>query len=53
MALNELYGLGYGFSDHEPEALARVTRADVQRVAQTSLQHPTIVITTPDPALSD
>ena len=53
MALNELYGLGYDFSDHEPAALARVTKADVQRVAQTYLQHPTMVITTPDPALSN
>ena len=53
MALNELYGLGYDFSDHEPEFLARVTKADVQRVAQTYLQHPTIVITTPEPALSN
>jgi zinc protease len=53
MALNELYGLGYDFSDHEAAALARVTKADVQRVAQTYLQHPTMVITTPDPALSN
>jgi len=49
MALNELYGLGYDFSDHEREHLAKVTKADVQRVAQTYLQHPTIVITTPSP----
>jgi zinc protease len=49
MALNELYGLGYDFSDQEAEHIAKVTRADVQRVAQTYLHHPTIVITTPGP----
>ena len=49
MALNELYGLGYDFSDREPEYLVKVTKADVQRVAQTYLHHPTIVITTPEP----
>ena len=49
MALNELYGLGYDLSDREPAYLARVTKADVQRVAQTYLQPPTIVITMPEP----
>lgn len=49
LALNELYGLGYNFSDREAEHLARVTKAEVQRVAQRYLQHPTIVITTPEP----
>jgi zinc protease len=49
MALNELYGLGYDFSDHEAEQIAKVTKADVQRVAQIYLHHPTIVITTPSP----
>ena len=49
MALNELYGLGYAFSDHEAEQIAKVTKADVQRVAQTYLHHPTIMITTPRP----
>jgi zinc protease len=49
MALNELYGLGYDFSDHEAEQIAKVTKADVQRVAQLYLQHPAIVITTPSP----
>jgi zinc protease len=49
MALNELYGLGYDFSDHEQAHLAKVTKADVQRVAQTYLHHPTIVVTTPGP----
>ena len=49
MALNELYGLGYDFSEHEAEQIAKVTKADVQRVAQTYLHHPTIVITTPSP----
>jgi zinc protease len=49
MALNELYGLGYDFSDREQAYLAKVTKADVQRVAQTYLHHPTIVITTPEP----
>lgn len=47
-ALNELYGLGYDFSEREPARLARVTRADVQRVARAYLHHPTIVITTPN-----
>ena len=49
MALNELYGLGYDFSDHEAEQIAKVTKADVQRVAQLYLHHPAIVITTPSP----
>jgi predicted Zn-dependent peptidase len=49
MALNELYGLGYDFSDHEAERIAKVTNADIQRVARTYLHHPTIVITTPTP----
>ena len=49
MALNELYGLGYDFSDHEAEQIAKVTKADVQRVAQMYLHHPAIVITTPSP----
>jgi zinc protease len=49
MALNELYGLGYDFSEHEAEQIAKVTKADVQRVALTYLHHPTIVITTPSP----
>ena len=47
--LNELYGLGYDFSAGEVERLQQVTKADVQRVAQRYLQHPTIVITTPTP----
>jgi zinc protease len=45
--LNELYGLGYDFSAREVERLQQVTKADVHRVAQRYLQHPTIVITTP------
>jgi zinc protease len=49
MALNELYGLGYDFSEHEAERIAKVTKVDVQRVALTYLHHPTIVITTPSP----
>jgi zinc protease len=47
-ALNELYGLGYDFSEREIAQLDQVTRADVQRVAQIYLHHPTIVITTPN-----
>jgi zinc protease len=47
-ALNELYGLGYDFSEREMARIAQVTRADVQRVAQTYLHHPTVVITTPN-----
>jgi zinc protease len=46
-ALNELYGLGYDFSAREKALLDKVTKTDVQRVAQAYLQHPTIVITTP------
>ncbi len=48
-AINELYGLGYDFSAQEAQRLAQVTKAEVQRVAQTYLNHPTIVITTPSP----
>ncbi len=48
-ALDELYGLGYRFSSQEAEHLAKVTKADVQRVANAYLNHPTIVITTPSP----
>ncbi len=48
--LNELYGLGYDFHTQEVARLAQVTKADVQRVAQTYLRYPTIAITTPTPA---
>jgi zinc protease len=48
-ALNELYGLGYNFSADDVARIEQVTKADVQRVAQTYLHHPTIVITTPAP----
>lgn len=47
-ALNELYGLGYDFSQHDQQRLNAVTKAEVQRVAQKYLNHPTIVITTPN-----
>ena len=50
LAIHELYGLGYDFSAQEPQRLRQVSKADVQRVAQTYLTHPTIVITTPNPA---
>ncbi len=46
-ALDELYGLGIDFRAQEAEQLANVTKADVQRVANAYLNHPTIVITTP------
>lgn len=49
-ALHELYGLGYDFSEQEQTQLEQVTRADVQRVAQAYLRHPTIVVTTPEPS---
>lgn len=49
MVLNELYGLGYDFSAREEAYLHNVSAADIQRVAQTYLRHPTIVITTPTP----
>jgi zinc protease len=48
-ALHELYGLGYDFSEQEQTQLEQVTKADVQRVAQAYLRHPTIVVTTPEP----
>lgn len=48
-AINELYGLGYDFSAQDAKRIEAVTKADVQRVAQAYLQHPTIVITTPEP----
>lgn len=48
-ALDELYGLGLDFRAQEAERLANVTKADVQRVANAYLNHPTIVITTPTP----
>jgi zinc protease len=48
-AISELYGLGYDFSAQDAKRIEAVTKADVQRVAQTYLQHPTIVITTPEP----
>lgn len=46
--LNELYGLGYDFSAQEVTRMESVTKADVQRVARRYLNHPTIVITTPN-----
>lgn len=48
-AINELFLLGYGFSRDETKRLNAVTRAEVQRVARTYLNHPTIVLTTPTP----
>ena len=48
-ALDELYGLGFDFRQREAERLANVTKAEVQRVANAYLHHPTIVITTPNP----
>lgn len=47
-ALHELYGLGYDLHTYEQERLNKVTKADVQRVAQTYLTYPTIIITTPN-----
>ncbi|MBU2547313.1 MAG: insulinase family protein [Proteobacteria bacterium] len=34
LTFNELYGLGYDFSDHYPAAINHVTAEDVQRVAR-------------------
>jgi zinc protease len=48
-ALDELYGLGLDFRTREADQLANVTKAEVQRVANAYLHHPTIVITTPTP----
>jgi predicted Zn-dependent peptidase len=41
--------MGLDFRLQEAEQLVNVTIADVQRVANTYLNHPTIVITTPTP----
>jgi zinc protease len=47
-ALDETMGLGYEEEARFADAIAKVTRADVIRVANKYLTAPTIVITTPD-----
>jgi zinc protease len=49
-ALDELYGLGYDFSDKLPEVMESVKMADVQAVGKKFLAQPVIVVVTPDPA---
>lgn len=46
-ALDELYGLGYDFSDHFPDHIDAVTAEDVQRVARRYLSHHLVVRTLP------
>lgn len=49
-ALDELYGLGYEFSDKLPEVIESVTMDDVKNVAAKFLAaKPVIVVVTPDP----
>jgi zinc protease len=48
-ALDELYGLGYDFSDQLPELLDAVRMADVQDVAKRFLTTPVITVVTPEP----
>ena len=45
-ALDELYGLGYDFSQHYTERINAVTRADVIRVANKYLTHKVTAIAT-------
>lgn len=49
-ALDELYGLGYDFSDKLPEIMESVKMADVQAVAKKYLSDPVIAVVTPEPA---
>jgi zinc protease len=49
-ALDELYGLGYDFSDRLPEIMESVKMADVQAVGRKYLAQPVIAVVTPDPA---
>jgi len=46
-ALDELLGLGYQARSQDAAAIAKVTRADVQRVAEHYLQSPVVTVTTP------
>ena len=48
-ALDELYGLGYDFSDKLPEIMESVKMADVQAVGKKFLAQPVIAVVTPDP----
>jgi zinc protease len=53
-ALDELYGLGYDFSDTLPEVIDGISMRDVQDVARRYLgQQPVIVVVTPDPDAVD
>lgn len=48
-ALDELYGLGYDYSQDLAEQINRVTLDEVRRVAREYLTHPIITVTTPRP----
>jgi zinc protease len=48
-ALDELYGLGYDFSDDFAERVNAVTREDVQRVARKYLTRHAAVVVRPEP----
>jgi zinc protease len=48
-ALDELYGLGYDFSDRLPELMDAIQMADVRDVAKRFLITPLIVVVTPEP----
>lgn len=48
-ALDELYGLGYNFSDKLPKVIESVTMADVKKAAADFLSTPVIIVVTPDP----
>ena len=48
-ALDELYGLGYAFSDKLPDLMESVHMEDVQAVGKKFLENPVIVVVTPDP----
>jgi len=50
-ALDELYGLGFNFSEVLPEALAKIGLNDVRDAARRFLQQPVIVVITPKPQM--
>ena len=52
-ALDELYGLGYTFSDKLPELMESIHMEDVQAVGRKFLENPVIVVVTPDPKTVD
>ena len=50
-ALDELYGLGFSFSEVLPEALGKIELNDVRDAARRFLQQPVIVVITPKPQM--